>query len=134
MVKRTILPVVAVALMLVAFIFLAHATPTIIAGAPAVVNNTTSNFPASPALAYNPADQQWSVTHGALQQTTDISIKFFATLQNSTNSATQVYWWYPSTTNAATEIIYAGTFTLTNYTYPQVITTNSQSMYISHGQ
>ena len=115
-------------------IVLAHATPVIVAGQPSTVNNTTTNYSPTAALAYNPADQQWSITHSSLQQTTDICIKFFATLQNTTNNATQVYLWYPTTTNAATEVLYAGTFTLTNYTYPQVITTNSQQLYISHGQ
>ena len=132
--KKTFIAILVVLAVFVSAYYLSNATPVVVAGLPATVNNTTTNFPATAALAYNPADNQWTITHSSLQQTTDICIKFFGTLQATTNNATQLYTWYPTTTNAATEIVYSGTITLTNYTYPQVITTNSQQVYISHGQ
>jgi phage baseplate assembly protein gpV len=112
---------------------LVRATPTIVAGSPAAVNNTTSNFPPTAAFTYNQAIQQWTITHSSLQQTTDISIKIMATLQNSTNNAVQIGTWYPSNTNAVTETIPASVFSPTNYVYPQISTTNSQSFYMTYG-
>ena len=110
----------------------AISAPVIIAGSPATVNNTTSNFLATAAFAYNPTLQQFSVTHGGLANTNDIKLNIQATL-DSANYVT-VGSWSPAFTNAGTEIIYQGVYSVTNLVRCQVVTTNSQTIYISYGK
>lgn len=133
--KKNLLLVGLGAVALLIAILVTHAAPTIVAGAPAVVNNTSSNFPAIGAFQYNPALQQWSITHGSLNYTTDMKVNIFLVLPGTGGAASNlIYTWYPANTNATTEYIYAGSILATNNTFPQVVTTNSQSFYIGYGQ
>ena len=131
--KKNFLCALFVVSMLAGALCLVYATPTIIAGAPATVNNTTFTTAVVTAFQYNPALQQYSITHCSLQQTTDIAIKIYAGV-NGTNNPTQVGVWYPSYTNATTEYIYSGAMLVTNYTFASITTTNSQQLYIGYGQ
>lgn len=130
--KKLLLPI-GVLFVLVTCIFIARATPTIIAGSPVTVNNVTYTSAVVTAFSYNPSLQQYAITHNALQQTTDISLKIYISL-NSTNNPVFIGTWYPANTNAATEYAYAGSFYATNYTFVSVTTTNSQQIYIGYGQ
>ncbi len=122
------------AIALLIAILVTHATPTIVAGSPAVVNNTSSNFPAITAFQYNPALQQWSLTHNSLNATSDIKVNIFLTLPGSGGAGSNlVYVWYMASTNATTEYLYQGAILATNSVFPQVVTTNSQSFYMGYG-
>jgi hypothetical protein len=137
--KKNLL-IVAAGLAVLALVMLAHATPTILAGAPANVTGTvgspvTSNFPVIAAFTFPPSLQQYYITHGALTATTDIKVNVQLYMFGQvSNTAVTAFTWYPTTTNAATEYIFAGQVGATNYTYPQVTTTNSQNFYIGYGQ
>lgn len=131
--KKNILPIAVFGLALVVFALSVFATPTIVVGTGATVNNATTAYTAVLSFTYNPALQQYTVVHGSLSQTTDIKIWIRSTLDN-VNFVTNGLW-YPSNTNAATEIIYAGAYAVTNYTGVVVGTTNNQTgMFISYGQ
>ena len=130
--KKLLLPL-AIFFVLIACIFIARATPTIIAGSPVTVSSATYTSAVVTAFSYNPSLQQYSITHNALGNTTDIALKIYVSL-NSTNNPVFVGTWYPSSTNAATEYAYAGSFFATNYTFVSVTTTNSQQIYIGYGQ
>lgn len=131
--KKIICPAIAICLFIGAF-FVARATPTIIAGSPITVNNVSYTSAVVNAYSYNPAFQQLAVTHGALQQTTDIAIKVYLNLVQNSNAPTFIGTWYPANTNATTEYIYAGSFFGTNYAFCSITTTNSQQLYIGYGQ
>lgn len=104
-------------------VFAANATPVMIFGSLVTVNNTTSNSPATSALAYNPALNQFTITHGSLTATSALQVNFQATL-DQTNYVT-VGTWYPQYTNATTETVNANQYFITNYVRGQAITTNS---------
>lgn len=107
----------------------AISAPVLVGGSPMVVNNTSSNCTAAVAFASPPYLQQFSVTHGGLGSTNDISINVSNTLDQV--NYTFAYVWHPSYTNATTE--YIGTAPVTNYCRATVTTTNSQSVIINYG-
>jgi hypothetical protein len=110
-----------------------HAAPVIVAGSPLTVNGTTTNA-ITYAFSYNPTLQQYTVQHGALTNTSDIVVKFYANVTSNIVNAVQIGNWSPNTTNAATEIIPANVYTVTNYSFTSITTVNSQNLFMSYGQ
>jgi hypothetical protein len=106
-----------------------QATPTLVGGSPMVVNNTSSNCTAAVTFISPPTIQPFSVTHGVLINTNDISISVSNTLDNV--NFTYAYTWHPLSIAATTE--YIGTAPVTNYCRATVTTTNSQSVIINYG-
>lgn len=121
---------IAIALGIVAI----HAAPVIVAGSPLAVNNTTTTNSITYAFSYNPTLNQYSVQHGALAATSDIVVKIYANVTSNIVNAVQIGTWSPNTTNAATEIIPSNVFSVTNYCFTSITTTNSQNIYMSYGQ
>jgi hypothetical protein len=91
----------------------AYAAPVMVLGTLTGVTNTTILSTTNLALQYNPAYQQFTLTHGALSAT---NVVYF-TIQSSTDGVNFVTnsIWYPTTNGAATEVINANTIPITNY-------------------
>ena len=111
--------------------FAAQAVPVLIFGSLVTVNNSTTNSPPTAALAYNPALNQFTITHGSLTATSACQVNFQVTL-DQTNYVT-VGTWYPQYTNATTEIVNANQYFITNYVRGQCVTTNSVQIGGSYG-
>jgi len=106
------------------------AAPVLVGGSPLVVNNTSSNCAAATSFASPPAIQNFSVQHGALNSTNDITLSVSNTLDGV--NYVYAYTWHPANTNATTEYINPFQFT-NNLTRATVTTTNSQSVIINFG-
>lgn len=117
--------VAAIALVVIAV----KATPTLVGGSPLVANNTTVNCSNAVTFLYPPYTQPFTVTHGALASTSDITINVSNTLDNV--NYLYGFTWHPAFTNAGTETI--NPMPVTNYCRASVTTTNSQSVVITYG-
>jgi hypothetical protein len=123
----------------VAVVWLAHAAPVIVSGSPQTVTGSygspaTGTGLVAVAFFPNPTLQQWSIQHGTLNNTNDISIGIWINTTSNFVNAVQIGTWHPANTNATTELIYPYSFTVTNYTFPIISTTNAQSFFIQYGQ
>ena len=113
-------------------IITAVCSPVLMVGTLQTVNSTTFTGNTNAAFLYNPALQQFQVTHGALNATNDIAVMVQITA-DLTNFIT-IGTWHPSSTNAGSEYIYAGQYLATNSVRVQIVTTNSQQVGVSYGQ
>lgn len=123
-------------LLLLSFVFalwLAQATPTLMIGSLATIYSAApTNSSSTAALQYNPALQQFAVSHGALTSTNE----FYLAIQSSADNVnfTTNGYWFPSNTNAATEIVSANTFFVTNYVRVTCTTTGTITVGGTYGQ
>jgi len=133
--RKLVLPILTI-LTLVAIVLAVRSAPQQFIGTLTTVN-TTTNYTATgvPALAFNPALQQASVTHTALTNLTSLSIDIFVNVRgDATNGMIKIGTWTPSNTNACTETVNLSQFVITNYVFFGVGTTNNVGVGGSYGQ